>query len=148
MSKNITWKQLDEMSAHELYEVLKLRSEVFVVEQRCAYLDPDGEDVSAFHAQFLIDGVLVGYLRVLPPNVNSRFVRLGRVVFSQKARGQSLGLKLMQSAIDFIMTKFEGVSIKLSAQVALQKYYASLGFKVCSAPYDDEGIMHIDMELV
>ena len=148
MSKEITWKQLDEMSALELYEVLKLRSEVFVVEQCCAYLDPDGEDVDAFHAQFLIDGELLGYLRVLPPCVNSRFVRLGRVVFSQKARGQGLGLELMQSAIDFIMKKFEGASMKLSAQLELQKYYAAFGFKVCSAPYDDEGIMHIDMELV
>ncbi len=148
MSKEVVWKKFDELTTKELYAILRLRSEVFVVEQACAYLDPDGKDLDAYHAQYLENDELVGYLRLLQPTVNAHFSSLGRIVLNQKYRGSGLGLSLIQSGINFSLDNFEGMVIKIGAQLALQSYYASFGFKACSAPYDDFGIMHIDMELI
>jgi len=142
---NWTIKKFNELTLEELYSILQLRSEVFIVEQNCVYNDPDGKDRSAWHLIALEDNKLVAYTRILPPGVSYNDPAIGRVVTSSSKRGLGLGRELMKRSIEACEKLFGKISITLSAQVYLQGFYESLGFIVVGEEYLDDGIPHIKM---
>ena len=129
-----------------LYQILKVRSEVFVVEQVCIYQDIDEVDLSAFHIYQSHDEKVIAYARCIPPN-NKPFSQIGRVLVASDARGQGLAKQLMQTAIEFNFKQWPDSSIKISAQTYLIKFYQSLGFELVSEAYLEDGIPHQDMIL-
>ena len=140
-------KHYRELSTDELYELLKLRAAVFVVEQNCPYQDCDDKDKSAVHLLGFEDDVLVGYARLLPEGVSyENYCSIGRVVTSPEARNKSYGKLLMKEAIRFCETHFP-FPIKISAQAYLEKFYQDLGFTTVSEPYLEDEIPHIGMVL-
>ena len=142
---NWTIKRFDELTLDELYIVLQLRNEVFIVEQNCAYNDPDGKDQSAWHLMAIEDNKLIAYTRILPPGVSYSDPAIGRVVTAPSTRRSGLGKELMKRSIEACDKLFGKSSITLSAQVYLQSFYESLGFIVVGEQYLDDGIPHIKM---
>ena len=142
---NWTIKKFDELTLDELYNILQLRNEVFIVEQNCVYKDLDGKDRSAWHLLAVEDGKLVAYTRILPPGVSYSDPAIGRVVTSSLKRRSGLGRELMKRSIEACEKLFGKISISLSAQVYLQSFYESLGFIVAGDEYLDDGIPHIKM---
>jgi len=148
----LSWeiKFFSELSALRLYQVLKLRQDVFVLEQQCLYADTDNLDQQALH--FLLiseeDDDLVAYCRVLPAGTSYPEVAIGRVVVAPNARNKGFAKQLMQKAIHFIEDEMQAPAIKISAQSHLQHFYQSLGFIICSSPYDEDGIEHVEMTLI
>lgn len=140
------WSRLDELAPRALYTVLKLRVDVFVVEQQCPYPEIDGKDDDALHMRALDGGDLAGYLRVLPPVADGP-ARIGRVVVAASHRGRKLGAELMQEAIAQCRRSFPDRDIELSAQSPLRSFYGAFGFGPVSAEYVEDGIPHIDMRL-
>jgi len=142
---NWTIKRFDELTLDELYAILQLRNEVFVVEQNCVYNDTDGKDQLAWHLIATGDKKLVAYTRILPPGISYSDPAIGRVVTSFSNRRSGLGRELMKRSIEACEKLFGKISITLSAQVYLQSFYESLGFIVVGEEYLDDGIPHIKM---
>jgi ElaA protein len=142
---NWTIKKFDELTLDELYAILQLRNEVFIVEQNCVYNDTDGKDRSAWHLMAKEDDELVAYTRILPPGVSYSDPAIGRVVTSSSKRRSGLGRELMKRSIESCERLCGKISITLSAQVYLQSFYESLGFIVVGEEYLDDGIPHIKM---
>jgi len=142
---NWTIKRFDELTLDELYNILQLRNEVFIVEQNCVYKDLDGKDRSAWHLLAVEDGKLVAYTRILPPGVSYNDPAIGRVVTSSLKRRSGLGRELMKRSIEACRIFFGKTSITLSAQVYLQSFYESFGFMPVGEEYLDDGIPHIEM---
>jgi ElaA protein len=138
-------KRFDELTTAELYAILQIRSEVFIVEQNCVYLDPDGKDQSAWHLIGIEEGKLTAYTRILAPGVVYADPAIGRVVTSPSKRRSGLGRELMKRSIEHCKNLFGNTSITLSAQVYLKNFYESLGFRVNGDEYLDDGILHIKM---
>lgn len=140
------WARFDELSLQELYELLQLRQQVFILEQQSFYADIDGKDQETLH--FLINdretGALLGAIRLSADDVGAT-ARIGRVVISEDARGTGLGRLMMQAGIDKAETLVPGCTIHVSAQAYLEKFYGSLGFRTVSEVYIEDGIPHIDM---
>ena len=138
-----TWllRTFDELTVAQLYAIVQLRERVFVVEQRCTYLDADGLDRDARHFWAERGGEIAAYLRILPAGVKYAEVAIGRVVTTPEARGGGLGRDLMRRGI----AACGPVPIRISAQAHLEDWYAELGFKRASNIYDEDGIAHIDM---
>jgi ElaA protein len=136
-----TYKSFDELSVHELYAAMRLRSEVFVVEQNCVYLDPDGYDDRAMHLLGYRDGELVAYARIFGPGIKYAEASIGRVITSAAVRGTGAGQELMREAI----ARCEPGPIRIGAQQYLERFYGAFGFVRVSEPYDEDGIMHIEM---
>ena len=148
MSWTIEFKEFDELTARELYDVLKLRQDVFVIEQTCIYPDMDGCDFVCHHALLRNKaGELIGYLRILPPGQTFDTVAIGRVLVREDARGLGAARQLMTEALNFIRDTLMQRQVKLSAQQYLIKFYESLGFAAISEGYVEDGIPHIDMML-
>ena len=147
---NITWqcKHFDELSAHELYTIVQLRNEVFVVEQQCVYQDADNKDQLCWHVMGWDNNRLAAYARLVPAGIAFREASIGRVVTSPGARGKGLGRELMQQAITLIYTKWHEKYIKIGAQLYLKQFYESIGFQQCSEVYLEDGIQHIEMLLL
>lgn len=126
-----------------LYELLVLRSAVFVVEQECAYQDPDGRDLfpGTRHVFGRRDDELVAYARVLPAT-EEKPPRIGRVIVSEAARGQQLARPLMELALKTCEASWPRLGVELGAQAHLAGFYGSLGFAPVGAPYDEDGIPH------
>lgn len=143
----LTWtcKPFEALSAAELYQALRLRAEVFVIEQQCIYLDPDGLDLQAWHLLGWDEGRLTGYLRLLPPGLKGAEPAIGRVVTAAAARGSGLGRQLMQQALRECEALWPGRPLFLSAQSHLQSFYGGLGFVPVSEQYVEDGIPHVDM---
>lgn len=143
------WKPFSELTLEELYAVLALRSEVFVVEQRSIYLDADGRDGQCHHLLGTSEAggapLLAAYLRVLPPGLKFEDASLGRVVVSPRARGQGLGRELTARGIAFIEARYPGRRIRISAQHYLLRFYEGFGFRAQGDVYDEDGIPHIEM---
>ena len=143
-----TFLPFSELAGEDVYDVLKLRASVFVVEQECAYLDPDGLDLTAWHGLCREDGDLVAYQRCLPPDMTSGDdSALGRIVVDPAQRGQDLGRELVRRGIAFNLQTWPKHSILIGAQAHLQHFYQSLDFEVCSQPYLEDGIPHVQMRL-
>lgn len=138
-------KSFEELSIHELYELLKLRSEVFVVEQDCVYQDIDGKDEKALHILGLENGILVAYTRIFSPGVYFSEAAIGRVVVKDSSRKNKFGHAIMEASVKAIKEKFNTSKIKLSAQTYLTKFYESHGFTQIGEGYLEDGIPHIPM---
>jgi len=135
-----------DLSTTELYELLALRQLVFVVEQTCAYLDCDGKDYRATHLLGRDEsGQLVAYARLLPPGVSFAEASIGRVVTHPSVRRTGAGRALMHEAIARTRATFGAGPIRIGAQRYLERFYGELGFEIASAPYDDDGIPHVEM---
>ncbi len=145
----INWncKCFQYLSLDELYAILKLRSNVFIVEQDCAYLDPDGDDKTAWHLMGIIDDKLNAYARLLPPGLKYEDSSIGRVVTAQNIRRSGFGRQLMKKAIEQCREIWPGNSITISAQHYLEPFYQELLFETKSGPYLEDGIPHIRMQL-
>jgi ElaA protein len=143
----IDWqlKSFADLSTKELYALLRLRSEVFVVEQNCVFLDMDNKDQYSMHLLGWQNNNLAACARIVPAGVSYAEASVGRVVTAAFARGIGLGKELMQVAVDELYKLYGQVPVRIGAQQHLQKFYASLGFEVAGMPYDEDGIMHIEM---
>ncbi len=134
-------RAFSELSAIELYAITALRERVFVVEQRCAYLDADGIDPFARHLWADDAGVIHAYLRIVPPRMKFDEVSLGRVIVAPEARGTGLGKELMTRGLAAVGP----VPVRIGAQAHLEKFYGDLGFVRASELYDEDGIPHLEM---
>lgn len=137
-------KKFTELSVTEVYELLKLRSEIFVVEQNCVYLDADGKDQKAIHLLGYLNGELVAYARIFAPGVYFHNASIGRVVVNQNYRRDGYGLLLVKKAVQVCKQLHSG-PITISAQQYLERFYTSLGFKTVSAVYLEDDIPHVEM---
>ena len=135
----------ENLTTLELYDIIRLRNEVFVVEQNCVYQDADGKDLYAFHVMIREEGELLAYARILPPGVSYPEVSIGRVLSSQKVCGTGVGRKLMTETLEFINSEFGECPVRISAQVYLDRYYRSFGFVPMGELYLEDGIEHIEM---
>jgi ElaA protein len=148
---DITWQwcRFSELRPEELYAVVRLREAVFVVEQNCPYPDADGRDPRAWHLLGWQDReqerMLAAYARVFEPGVRYAEASIGRVVTAQAVRGTGVGRHLMAEALRRVDALVPGEKIKLAAQRRLEEFYAGFGFTTVSAPYEEDGITHIDM---
>ena len=144
---NLNWviKKFDELSPHELYAILQLRIEVFIVEQHCPFQDADGKDQSAYHLMGWQDDLLAAYTRIVAPGIVYECPSIGRVVTSPKARKKGLGRLLMEKSIGETVSLYGPVDIRIGAQVYLKEFYTSLGFIQSSEIYLDDNIEHIEM---
>ncbi len=146
-NKEILWRHFDTLTTRQLYALLKLRQDVFVIEQQCIYAELDGEDFHHWHLLVMIDNELAGYLRVIPADFHSSgCVAIGRVVIAKPFRGQGLASELMQQTLIFCEEKFPGQLLFLSAQEHLLDFYKGFGFSSISEVYLEDGIPHIDMK--
>jgi ElaA protein len=139
------FKTFHALNAAELYEILQLRNEVFIVEQNCAYQDLDGKDEDSYHLTGRVEGRMVAYARILNPGASYKEASIGRVVVSAKTRGKNYGLDLMIRAIEECCTLFKCDEIVISAQKYLLKFYNDLGFREEGDVYLEDDIPHIKM---
>ena len=143
----IEWKcqTFDELTVRELYAILRLRSEVFVVEQGCVFLDTDNKDQRCRHITGWKNDQLIGYTRLVPPGLAYSEPSIGRVVTAPLARRTGLGKELMLFSIQMLFDVFGKKPIKIGAQLYLKKFYESIGFHQISEVYSEDGIDHIEM---
>jgi ElaA protein len=140
-------KRFNELSVVELYQLLQLRSEVFVVEQNCVYQDIDGKDEKALHLIGTFDGKTVAYARLFDRGYYFEEASIGRVVIQEQYRDKKWGHELMKTAIAGIKEHFNENAITISAQLYLKKFYESHGFVQAGEGYLEDGIPHIRMHL-
>ena len=145
----VTWtiKPFDELTVSELYAVLHLRSEVFVVEQQCVFLDMDFKDQTAHHLMGYQDNKLAAYTRLFDKGKSYREASIGRVVTAPFARNSGIGKILMSESIQQLYTLYGKQPIRIGAQLYLKKFYESFGFQQDSEMYLEDGIEHIEMLL-
>lgn len=141
----ISIKTFSEFTLEELYQVLQLRSEVFVVEQDCVYQDIDGKDQEALHIMGSLKGKIIAYTRCFPPGIYFEEAAIGRVVVASDQRGHQYGFDIMKASVKAIEQNFRTTCIKLSAQTYLTSFYESLGFQTIGEGYLEDGIPHIAM---
>lgn len=144
-----TCKPHAELTLAELYAILRLRSEVFVVEQDCVFLDMDGKDLQGQteHLMAWENGALLAYCRLLEPALNDGQAVIGRVITAPAARGTGLGHELMRRAKDEVARLWPGQPVYLGAQARLRAYYAGHGFVPVTEEYIEDGIPHVGMLL-
>jgi len=140
-------KTFSELTTDELYEILRVRNEVFVVEQECMYLDLDNKDQNAVHLFTTENNVITAYLRILEKGQTFDEISIGRVLVTKEGRGKGHAKTLMIKAIDHVFNTLGETSIRISAQEYLLEFYASLGFKKVSDSYLEDDIPHIEMLL-
>lgn len=138
-------KHFKELTPTELYAILRLRNEVFIVEQNCAYQDLDNKDIYCYHLMLYRDNELVAYARLVPPGLSYDEMSIGRVITSKTVRGTGTGKILMQAAIENCYNIFGSGNIQIGAQLYATNFYASLGFEEIGDIYDEDGIDHIHM---
>jgi ElaA protein len=143
----IQWllKKFEELTPYQLYAILKLRSEVFVVEQNCVFQDADDKDQSSYHLMGFNNNKLIAYTRLVPPGKIYEQVSIGRVVTSPSVRGSGAGKELMKQSVDAVYNLFGAQPIKLGAQLYLKQFYGLFGFEQMSDVYLEDGIEHIYM---
>jgi ElaA protein len=144
----IQWKikAFESLSANELYDILRLRSEIFVVEQNCVYLDLDGKDKKALHLFGEFQGQIVAYSRLFKAGISFDNASIGRVIVDVNFRDRKWGHDLMQEAIAGIQSNFGESKITIGAQLYLKKFYESHGFVQTSEMYLEDDIPHIEMK--
>ena len=145
MPYRFTLATFEQLSNAALYAILKLRSEIFVVEQNIVYLDPDGYDQKSLHLCLMDGETLAGYARLLPPGLKFDDAAIGRFVVHKDYRNQKLGTRIFTRAMEEIERLYGDAAITIEGQEYLEKYYQSLGFVSISAPYMLEGIMHVKL---
>jgi len=147
---SIIWKTkiFNELSTQELYQILRLRSEVFVVEQNCVYQDIDNKDQKALHLFGILEGEIIAYSRLFKPGDYFEFSSIGRVVVAEKHRDKNFGHELIDQSIFEINNLFKVQNITISAQLYLKKFYESHGFVATSETYLEDDIPHIEMKII
>tara|TARA_Y100000768_G_scaffold377387_1_gene350556 strand:+ start:66 stop:509 length:444 start_codon:yes stop_codon:yes gene_type:complete len=138
----IITKTFSELDTEDLYQILRIRSEVFVVEQDCVYQDIDNKDQNAIHLYYKENDQIVGYTRIFKAGDYYENPCIGRVVVSKKNRGNDLGKKIMIDSMEYIKQNIKGEKIELSAQKYLDKFYKDLGFYKIGDDYLEDGIPH------
>lgn len=141
----IAIKIFQELEVQQLYEVLQLRSEIFVVEQNCVYQDMDYKDQLAFHIIGYKEGRIVAYTRVFKPGDYFKEASIGRVLVRKSERQYGYGLEIMKASIEAIHKNFGTTAIRISAQKYLTKFYNSFGFNIVGDEYLEDGIPHVGM---
>lgn len=144
---NVTCKAFDDLTPHELYEIMRLRNEVFVLEQLCVYQDADNKDQRSHHLMIKDNGKLIAYARLLPPGVSYPEMSIGRVISSPEYRRKGAGRLLMQKAIEGCHELFGEGPIRIGAQLYLKKFYESFGFVQAGDMYLEDNIEHIEMKI-
>jgi ElaA protein len=139
------WFKFQDLAVKQLYDLLALRASIFVVEQNCPYLDPDGKDERAIHLLGVEDNKLSASLRVIPPSETEKAVVFGRIVTANSARRKGYGKRLMQEMLQYCAVHFPQYTIRCSAQLYLKPFYESFGFKAVSDTYLEDDIPHIAM---
>jgi len=138
-------KAFNELTRDELYTLLRLRSEVFVVEQNCVYQDIDNKDQKALHVLGYFEDELVAYTRLFAPGDYFELASIGRVIIKESYRNRKWGLLLMKESIRQLEFHYKVNTIKISAQCYLENFYESLGFKGFGKQYLEDGIPHLEM---
>jgi|SRR5690606_7246702 len=138
-------KTFNELTPLELYQILELRNNVFVVEQNCAYLDTDGCDQEAHHLLIWEDEVLTAYARIIKPGIKYETSSIGRVAVHVKYRKLKLGHLLMEQAVKAVKNLYKTGAITISAQAHLQRFYSKHGFVTASNEYLEDDIPHVKM---
>ncbi|QXP60619.1 GNAT family N-acetyltransferase [Olleya sp. HaHaR_3_96] len=138
-------KTFAELTTQELYDVLQLRSEVFVVEQDCVYQDIDGKDQKALHVIGFKDEKIVAYTRLFKPGDYFELASIGRVIVDKAQRQYKYGYDIMNASIEAVKAHYNQTEIKISAQCYLKRFYGNLGFKEIGDEYLEDGIPHIGM---
>jgi ElaA protein len=135
------WRRFEALGTSGLYELLRFRQGIFIVEQRCPYPDLDGLDESAWHLLARAEGALAGCIRLIP-----RPLRIGRVAVAAPLRRRGLGRSLMEEALSRCREHHPGLTVALTAQAHLVSIYRSFGFEPIGEPFEDFGLTHVDME--
>ncbi|MEX1057050.1 MAG: GNAT family N-acetyltransferase [Natronospirillum sp.] len=145
-TRSVQWRvdAFDALSVHSLYQIMKARIDVFVVEQACPYPELDDQDQTALHVQAYGSEGLAAYARIIPPDPEGR-VFIGRILTSRLYRGQGMGTALMTEARRRALTSFPGAELWLSAQAHLESFYGRFGFVVAGEGYLEDGIPHLPM---
>ena len=138
-------KYFNELTTEELYEMLRVRSHVFVVEHKCIYQDIDGLDQESLHIFYEEDGKILAYLRVFPKAGEEGTLQMGRVLTAVRRKG--LGGRLLRKAMDVIRDELKAEKIYAEAQCYAVGYYEREGFRVCTEEFDEDGIPHVGMEV-
>jgi len=138
-------KPFNTLTTQELYDLLQLRSEVFVVEQDCVYQDVDGKDQKALHVLGYKEEKLIAYTRIFKPGLYFKEASIGRVVVVENERQFNYGYSIMEASIEAIKDYYNETTIKISAQTYLKKFYNNLGFKIVGEEYLEDDIPHIAM---
>ncbi len=143
----IDWKfaAFDALTLNELYAVLQLRSEVFVVEQACAFQDMDGADTAAMHLLGTSGGQLVAYARCFAAGVKFKEASIGRLITRSTLRGSGAGHVLVRRALASVAQQWGPQAVRIGAQARLEKFYRQHGFETTGVPYIEDGIPHIEM---
>ena len=136
-------KKFKELNVEEVYKILALRNEVFIVEHGCAYLDRDYKDLNSYHLFAEENGEIIAYLRILEKGVSYDEISIGRVAVKKTYRGKGISREMMLKAIEFVENNLNESTIKIQAQAYLLNFYSSLGFKAVSEEYLEDNIPHI-----
>ena len=129
-----------------MYDILKQREEVFIIEQNCIYKDIDNVDLNAFHLMLKEQGEILAYLRILKINENSNEISFGRVLVNKQERGKSYAKKIVEESITFIKNNLKEKTITIEAQVYLKEFYKTFGFVISSDEFLEDGIPHVWMK--
>lgn len=138
-------KHFKELSGTEVYQIMRLRNEIFVVEQNCVFQDADNKDLFCHHLLLFEGSELVAYARLVPAGLSYEEMSIGRVVTRSSVRGKGAGKVLMRLAIDYCYKIFGRGPIKIGAQVYAEPFYSAFGFVSTGALYDEDGIPHVEM---
>jgi ElaA protein len=148
MNIQYAWSGFTDLTLQDLHDILRLRQQVFIIEQASLYPDIDGNDPPALHLTARhTSGELVGCLRLLPPGTTDHRPAIGRLAIAKSQRGQKMGHRLMAEGIRKARELYANCAIYISAQQQLIAFYGELGFAPRGEPYDEDGIMHVDMIL-
>ena len=147
---SLSWilRPFDRLSGGEIYNVLRLRSKVFVVEQQCLYLDMDDRDQEAFHLLGTQDGSLVAYARLVAPGAYYRESAIGRIVTAPEVRGMGIGKLLVKESLEIARRLYGDGTVRIGAQRHLEDFYAGFGFRADGEPFIEDGIPHVEMVLI
>lgn len=147
MNLKLQWdlKSFDQLSNQELYELLRLRNEVFIVEQNCVFPDLDGKDQQCYHLLGTENGNLMAYSRIVPTGLSYNVPSIGRILVSPLGRGKMYGIELMEKSIDALEEIYGKSVIRIGAQLYLKRFYESFQFRQSGEVYDEDGIAHIEM---
>ena len=143
----IAWRfaRFDDLAPRDVHDLFRARAAAFVVEQGCVFQDVDGADPECWHLLGRSAGELFAYCRLVPPGIKFAEPSIGRVVTTEAARGTGLGRILMREALARAEALWPGRPIRIGAQARLERFYEEFGFVTASAPYDEDGIVHVEM---
>ena len=146
-SMNLYVKTFQELTTKELYEILRVRAEVFVVEQNCIYQDLDEKDMDSLHLFYEKDGRIQAYLRIFVRDSKTKLVQIGRVLSTMEVRGTGLGLEIVKDGLEASKKHFGAEEVYIEAQCYAIGFYEKVGFQVTSEEFLEDGIPHVEMSV-